>query len=115
MREGAILPEGYCYATRAIGQPVSGDVDKTANQVETVDLSTPPKAGRHVLEGVAYTPKSAACARRNAKRNTNRHAHTSFARKMKDSLVERRSPTLNVSEDETHLKARWHAAAKEIA
>lgn len=34
---------------------------------------------------------------------------------MKDLLVEGRPPTLNVSEDETHLKARWYAAAKEIA
>ena len=115
MREGAVLPEGYCYAIRTIGQHVSGDVDRTANRAETVDLSTPPKVGRHVSEGVGDTPKSAACTRRNATRYINQQAHTSFAREMKDSLVEGRPPTLNVSEDETHLKTRWHAAAKEIA
>jgi len=34
---------------------------------------------------------------------------------MKDSLVEGKPLTLNVSEDETHLKARWYPVAKEIA
>jgi hypothetical protein len=43
MREGAILSEGYCYATRAIGQPVSGNVDRFANQVETVESEEVPK------------------------------------------------------------------------
>lgn len=34
---------------------------------------------------------------------------------MKDSLVERRPPSVNVHEDQTELKARWHSTVKEIA
>ena len=56
MRKGAVLLEGYCYAIRAISQPVSWDVDRIANRVETVDLTTPPKAGEtRVGGGRIYT------------------------------------------------------------
>lgn len=34
---------------------------------------------------------------------------------MKDSLAVGRPPSINVSEQETHMKVRWHSAAKEVA
>ena len=45
------------------------------------------------------------------RKKTNKQVHASFAKEMKDSLAEGRPPQINVREDQTHLKARWHCAA----
>ena len=74
---------------------------------ELVDLCTPPSD--------ADTDKRRAMDKRNLTRTLNKHANAAFLREMKDSLAGGRSPSLNVPESATHLKARWHTAAKDAA
>lgn len=114
VREGEELPAGYTYVVRAPVLPAFA-TRNVRNQTETVDLSTPPEGGAPEAIGEVHTAKRAEAARRSLTRTTNKKAHASFAKEMKDSLAEGRPPAVNASEDQTDLKARWHSAAKEIA
>ena len=115
LREGQELPEGYTYVTRTPVQDGGGRVRRAGISADTVDLSTPPEGERAVEGGDVETAKRKVAAKRNATRNTNKQANAAFAREMKESLAGGRPPAVNVSEGQTHLKARWHSAAKEVA
>ena len=82
---------------------------------EMVDLSTPPDGAADPAEDDVETHKRRAAEKRNVARSTNRQAHASYSKEVKDSLAEGRQPTLSVREDQANLKARWHSAAKECA
>lgn len=110
--EGVALPNRYTYAMRTGGTNISMDKERMRNHAETVDLSTPLKGVAHVVERNNETPKSIAHARKNATQNANKKLNTTFAREVKDSLAGGKPPTINGNEDETHLKARWHATTK---
>lgn len=114
MREGEELPAGYTYVVRAPSNVVAAS-RMALNCTEVVDLSTPPKGGGTVAEGDVDGAKRTAAARRRLTRTTNKQANASFAREMKESLAEGRAPAVHNSDDQTHLKAKWHSAAKEIA
>ena len=110
IREGEPLPEGFSLLVRATGTPTA-----TAVPAPTVDLTTPPgRATPRPVEDVDSAKRSAA-ERRNQTRRSNREAHTSLVKEVKEALAEGRPPTVKVSERPRHLKARWHAAAKEVA
>ena len=79
-----------------------------------MDFTTPPKNEAHMEGGSLNTAKHTAIERKNVTRSTKKHAHTSFAMEMKDSLAEGKPPKVNTSEDQMHLKARWHSATKEV-
>ena len=110
IREGEPLPEGYSLLVRAPATPTAAP-----KAPETVDLSTPPDAATGTAIEDVNTSKRKAAERRNLTRKSNREAHASYAKEVKESLAEGRPPTMNVSEDQTHLKSRWHAVAKEAA
>ena len=76
----------------------------TAQVMELVDLCTPPSD--------ADTDKRSALDKRNLTRTLNKKANAAFIQEMKDSLAGGRPPSVNVPESATHLKARWHNAAK---
>lgn len=80
-----------------------------------MDLSTQPEAPVEKpgpdLEGA----KRLAAERRNATRSTNKQVNATFVKEVKVSLAGGRPPEVNVSESQTHMKARWHLAAKEVA
>jgi len=80
-----------------------------------VDLSTPPERASPKAVEDADTAKRAAVARRNETRRLNREAQSSLLKEVKEALAGGRPPTVQVCESKRHLKARWHAAAKEIA
>lgn len=110
VREGDPLPEGYAYVVQ--DQPNGRTV---MNSTETVDLSTPPEGAAQIAEDALATEKRRAADKRNLTRTTNKQVHATFTKEVKVSLAEGRQPVLNMSEDATHLKARWHSAAKECA
>jgi hypothetical protein len=105
LREGQSLPDGYKIVLR----------DPTPATIKPVDLSTHADPPAHTTEEDVEAEKRTAAEKRNARRSTNKQALTSFAKEMKDSLAGGRPPSIKVSEDQTHLKSRWHSAAKEIA
>lgn len=110
LREGQALPEGYRYVVR-------GDAASTTPRegLETVDLTTPPDAQLKVAGVDEDVAKRRAAERRNETRSGNKRALAAFAKEAKESLAGGRPPVINVSENHTHLKARWHSAAKEAA
>lgn len=110
LREGQALPEGWRYVVR--GQSESS---RPRAGTETVDLTTQPDAGAEAAGEEADDPKRKSSDKRNETRNSNKRAHASYVKEVKESLAEGRPPAIKVSEDATHLKARWHAAAKEVA
>lgn len=110
VREGERPPEGYTLAVRAPATPSSAP-----KAVEMVDLSTPPAAATLVPTEDVEASKGKAAERRNVTRKLNREAHAELEKELKDSVAGGRLPTLKVSESPAHLKARWHAAAKECA
>ena len=73
-----------------------------------------PRTGKRRGGGEVDKSKRRVAAKRNATRNTNKQANAAFAREMKESLAGGRAPAVNVSEGQTHLKSRWHSAAKEV-
>jgi hypothetical protein len=83
--------------------------------VETVDLSTPPVAQVQTSREDEDASKRSAAAKRKETRCTNKQVQATFLKEVKVSLAEGRPPAMNVKENQTHLKARWHAAAKEAA
>ena len=115
IREGEVLPEGYTYVTRTQVYDAGTRVQKGANSATTVDLTTPPDEERDAQPGDDETTKRRAVAKRNATRNMNKQVNAAFAKEMRDSLAGGRPPLMNVGESPTHLKARWHSAAKEVA
>ena len=115
LREGEALPEGYRYVYREPGKRTGEHASTAAKHTETVDLSTPADGGVTDTVAEAEAEKRAVTARRNATRNSNKKAHASYLKEVKEALATGRQPTLKVSEDETHLKTRWHSAAKECA
>jgi hypothetical protein len=56
-----------------------------------------------------------AAERRNETKRQNREAQSSLIKEVKEALAEGRPANVKVSENARHLKARWHAAAKEVA
>ena len=110
LREGEELPEGYKYVVRDPATPTA-----VRKSTETVDLTTPRDAGMHRSREVLHTSARSAAERRNVNRSTNKQVHAAYAKEIKDSLAGGRPPVMNVSENQTHLKSRWHATAKEIA
>lgn len=115
LREGETLPKGYTYVTRTRGNEGVAPVRKAVISTNTVDLTTPPEGGHHAVGGDVGTTKRRATAKMNVTRNTNKEVNAAFAKEMKDSFAGGRPPAMNVSEGQTHLKARWHSAAKEVA
>ena len=110
LREGEPLPEGFSLLVRDPATPTA-----TAKPIPTVDLSTPPERVSHKpVEDVDSAARLAA-ERRNQTRRSNREAHSTLVKEVKEALAEGRPPTVKVSEEHRHLKARWHAAAKEVA
>ena len=108
VREGATIPQGYKYVVRE-------DAPIPRSSSEMVDLTTPPDGAPQMNnEDMDFTTRMAA-ERRKATRSTNKQAHASFVKEVKESMAEGRLPAVNVREDQTHLKARWHAAAKDAA
>ena len=110
LREGQALPEGYSYVVRT-----PGSLNKRKPPTDTVDLSTPPDVDVHVAGEDADATKRRIAEKKNETRSKNKQAHASFAREVKESLAAGRPPSISVSDQETHLKARWHSAAKEVA
>ena len=102
LREGDMLPTGNTYVEQS-PQPRKIFTAPT----DLVDLCTPPSD--------ADTDKRKAAEKRNVTRTMNKQAHAAFVREMKDSLAGGRPPSLNVPESASHLKARWHSAAKDVA
>ena len=110
IREGEPLPEGFSLVVRAPATPTG-----TAKPIPTVDLSTPPERATHMPLEDVDSAKRLAAERRNQTRRSNREANSSLVKEVKEALAEGRPPKVKVSEDHRHLKARWHAAAKEVA
>lgn len=109
------LPPGYPHAGRNAGRVVGGRGGAGANWRETVDLCTPPDAEEDNPDPSIEDARRTAAAKRNAARSANRQHQAAFAREAKDSLAGGRPPALKVTDDDPHLKARWHSAAKEVA
>ena len=110
LREGQTLPEGY---TLVVCDPRPLNIATLSPDI--LDLTTPPDRDAHMVEEDVDVEKRAAAAKRNVRRSTNKHAHTSFVKEVKVALAGGEPPSIHVSENETHLKARWHSAAKECA
>ena len=115
LKEGDALPEGYTYAVQAGAKFATTDVQGGKNIVDVVDLCTPPKATPRASNDVVEAAKSNLAAKKSTTRSTNKQANAVFAKEMKDSVAGGRAPIITIAENETHLKARWHAAAKELA
>ena len=110
VREGEPLPEGYTLVVRAPATPGC-----TKKPTETVDLSTPPECAAPKSREDSDATKRKAADRRNATRSANKQAHAAYTKEVKQALADGRPPEIKVSDQHTHLKARWHAAAKEVA
>ena len=108
--KGDLLPEGYTLVVRAPPTPTA-----TPKSLEMVDLNTPPNSSTHMAMPDVETSKRRGAEQQNDTKNSNRKANASFAKEVRDSLAQGRPPTLNVNEEETYLKTRWHSAAKEVA
>jgi hypothetical protein len=115
VREGDALPKGYSYDVRAPPNASPAQVASVLNCGDGVDLTKQPDDASHGVGADKGPAKTKAKARRNVARSKNKQALKSYAKEVKDSLAGGRPPCLNVSEDQTHLKSRWQAAAKEIA
>lgn len=115
LKDGEPIPAGYSYLVRERPNNGPPSTHQPQRQSDMVDLCTPPKDALDSPGDIAGNAKSASAARRNLTKNLNRKAHSAFARDMKDSLATGRPSTIRLPEDETTLKARWHAAAKEVA
>lgn len=83
--------------------------------MEMVDLTTPPDGGPKMLSEDADNIKRQAAERKKSTRTTNKQLQASFVKEVKDSLAAGRPPVITVNSDETHLKTKWHAAAKNAA
>jgi hypothetical protein len=108
VREGAALPPGFSFVIRSHSAPPPRTIASVL-----VDLTTPPKTPAAVAGEDAKTEKRKVAEKRNATRSTNKKVNANFVKELKDSLAEGRPPEMKVPESQTHLKARWHAAAKE--
>ena len=108
VREGAAIPEGYALHVRA-----PAPTHRPSN--EMVDLTTPPDPDANQLGEDADNRKRQNAERKKASNRANKLLQSSFVKEVKESLAEGRPPVIQVREDETHLKARWHAAAKDCA
>ena len=114
LREGDALPEGYTYAVRAGAKIVSTDKTTMKECATVVDLCIPPNACSRGSDGPADATKTAAARRRSRIRKTNKQANATYALQMKELLTGGRTPTITATKTDTHLKSRWHAAAKTI-
>ena len=113
LKEGEPIPEGYAYVVKE--RPNGGPPGRDVGYADTVDLSTPPKDAMPIAADIAANAKNTSAAKRNLTRNLNRRANSALAKEMKDALASGRTPVIKLSEDSSDLKARWHAAAKEVA
>ena len=114
-RDGAVLPDGYEYTIRKVARQMPAAPEASRIPVPSFDACTPPRAPVCRTDGPAEPPGRSESARRNAARSSNKLAHAAFARELKDSLAEGRPPAVSVGGEDSHMKARWHAAAKEMA
>lgn len=115
LREGEALPEGYTLVQRGPGNVKATNASTDVLRTPTVDLTTPPERGPDLAGADGEASKRAAAAKRNATKSLNKQAHATFAKEMKEATKGGRAPKLKLSNSAKHLKARWHAAAKEIA
>lgn len=109
LKDGEPIPQGYSYVVRE--HPYASPHGRN----ETVDLCTPPKFSTATAGDVHDNPKNTTTTKKNLTRNLNRKANSEFAKELKDALAGGRPPIIKLSEERTDLKARWHAAAKEVA
>ena len=100
LREGESLPEEYTFLVCALTTPTVAP-----KFTEMVDLTTPDAASHMSMEDLD-TSKRNASERRNVTKSSNKQAHASFTKDVKDSLAGGRPPAMNVSEEQTYLKAR---------
>lgn len=110
LRPGEPLPDGYTLMVR--GQDCS---NVGTIPTATVDLTTPPHAAARGPGEDVDNEKRKSSEGRLSTRTTNKRAQTTFVKEVKASLAGGRPPELHLPEDQTHLKARWHSAAKTAA
>jgi hypothetical protein len=115
LKDGDPIPEGYKYVVAEVPESVPTGRTQFRGTSETVDLTTPPKAAAPTGGEKTDDAKAKERARQNLTRNKCRKANTEFAKELKESLATGQAATIKVVEDEGHLKAIWHAAAKELA
>ena len=110
IRAGDPLPDGYMIMVRGTE---AGNT--SSNPVDILDLTTHPEgAARGFAEDGDHDKRKSSDGRPST-RTTNKRVQSTFVKEVKASLAGGRAPALHVGENETHLKARWHSAAKEAA
>jgi hypothetical protein len=109
LKDGEPISQGYSYVVRE--RPDAAP----HGRCETVDLSTPTKFSTPTAGDVHGNAKNTTATKKNLTRNLNKKANSEFAKEVKDALASGRPPIIKLSEERTDLKARWHAAAKEVA
>ena len=115
VRANEPLPEGYLYAVRDEARHTRADPIPLQCAPDTIIVSPPTRGGSHTTDARANAERSRAAARRNLTKSLNKKANSAFAKEMKESLATGRPVTLKFPEGQHDLKARWHAAAKEVA
>lgn len=110
IRAGEPMPDGYTLVVR--GHEAA---NTPANPVHVVDMTTGPDCAFLAVDDDVDNEKRKSSDGRPSTRTTNKRVQTSFVKEVKASLAGGRPPALHVGENETHLKARWHSAAKEAA
>lgn len=110
IREGEPLPAGFKLIVREAANPI---VPPPTSDI--LDLTSPPDPETNPSRDGGDEAKARAAAKRNVTRSANKQSNATYIKEVKDSLAGGRPPVINVSEDHTHLKAKWHAAAKEAA
>ena len=115
LKEGEPAPPGYSYMVHDGGSAGRTQPVQVNAVCETVDLCTPPRSTDQTREEQLETAPISITTKRNLAKNMNRKANASFAREMKESLAAGRAPTRHIPDEQTDLKARWHAAAKDVA
>jgi hypothetical protein len=115
LKDGDPIPEGYKYVVAEQTESVPTGRTQLRTPSETVELTTPPKPAAPTGGEKTDDAKAKQRARRNMTRNKCRKANVSFAKELKESLATGQAATIRVVEEESHLKAIWHAAAKELA
>ena len=115
LKEGEPAPAGYSHMVHDRGNAGRAAAAQSPTVGDTAGLSIIPRNGDQRREEQLETAPSNRVAKKNLARTMNRKANATFAREMKDSLAAGLPPIRRVPEGQGDLKARWHAAAKEVA
>ena len=115
LKEGEPVPAGYSHMVLDRGSAARAQAAPANPVCVPGELCTPPRSGDQRREDQLETAPISTAAKKNMARTMNRKANASFAREMKDSLAAGLPPTRHVPEGQGDLKARWHAAAKDLA